>query len=496
MRHRITTFGYRRWLITGLGIGQALGLRTKVAIGVAIMLVSFATKSLQAVDLAPVMYTADQPFGGLTQTYDLRAVSILEGQGILGPYDVNRSRTVWLAQAPGYSIFLSAVYRFSGRHFLRVQLIQNLVNSLSPILLFVIAGLVVSWRVGSASGLLAGISHHLSHISNFILPDSITALPLLAAILMLALAYRRRSDSWLLWAGAGLMLGGAAWLRSQLMLSGLFLAGVMIVIAVRRRRMLKQAALLAFTTILAIAPITVRNYLVYGAFVPINIGLGVVLWEGIADASGDRFGAVAKDDQVAIQEAALYDNPRYAGSWSTPDGIERDRDRVAKSLEIIRCHPIWYAGVMLRRIRGMLKYSADAPLVFKFSEVSSRRRMLPLKPEWESLATDESSLEVGRTVFWFRPIIRSLQRLVKEPMLYLILVGAGIIGAASFRRALFLGMTPLYYFLFQSFMHTEFRYTLPMQYFMFVFAAVLWVLAISGSRKGLVLLWRRFHLAT
>jgi hypothetical protein len=34
---------------------------------------------------------------------------------------------------------------------------------------------------------------------------------------------------------------------------------------------------------------------------------------------------------------------------------------------------------------------------------------------------------------------------------------------------------PLYSFIFQSVLHTEFRYTLPMQYFLFVFAAVAWV---------------------
>jgi len=45
---------------------------------------------------------------------------------------------------------------------------------------------------------------------------------------------------------------------------------------------------------------------------------------------------------------------------------------------------------------------------------------------------------------------------------------------------LFLSIVPLYYFLFQSAMHTEFRYTLPMQYFMFVFAATVWVLICVG----------------
>ena len=458
--------------------------RTRVIVAVSIFVVSFSIRSLQAVDLSPMMYTSEQPFGGLSLTYDQRASSILEGEGILGPYDIEPSRTVWLAQAPGYSIYLSWVYRIAGRGFLKVQFVQNALNSLSPILIFLIAGSMLSWRVGVISGMLAAIEHHLSHISNFILPDSISALPLLAAIYLLVIATRLRHNSYWVWAAAGVLLGSSAWFRSQTMLLAPFAAVVLVAIAVRRLPALKRAALLPLTCILVIAPITIRNYLVYGEFVPINIGLGIVLWAGIADASGDRFGAVALDVDSAAQDAVLYNNPRYAGSWSTPDGIIRDRDRVRKSMDIILHHPVWYAGVMLKRMRDMVKYSAHAPLIYKISQTRALERTLPVKREWESLAGDDSSLTYGRAIFWTRPVLRALQRLIKEPMSYSILVGGLILLMASWRRALFLGIVPLYYFLFQSFTHTEFRYTLPMQYFVFVFAAIVWVVVLSWCRAG------------
>jgi hypothetical protein len=63
----------------------------------------------------------------------------------------------------------------------------------------------------------------------------------------------------------------------------------------------------------------------------------------------------------------------------------------------------------------------------------------------------------------------------------------------SRRRAWFLLIVPLYYFLFQGFFHTEFRYTLPMQYFVFTFAAVSWVLAITLLLRGLHKVFRRFR---
>jgi hypothetical protein len=237
---------------------------------------------------------------------------------------------------------------------------------------------------------------------------------------------------------------------------------------------------MATISILAIAPITIRNYVVYGAFIPVQVGTGLNLWEGIADASGDRFGAVrpvSKDTEVADQEAEMYNDPRYAGSWTTPDGIMRDRDRTKRSLHVILHHPIWYAGVMLGRCGEMLKYSAQAPLVLTLSQSKSQQRSLPIKRAWKEIASeDDSSLAAGRSIFWLRPVIRALQRITKETMLVFIILGAMILFAASWRRALFISIVPLYYFLFQSAMHTEFRYTLPMQYFVFVFAAIVWVL--------------------
>ena len=476
-------YRFRRRIVCALGTRTSMRTRTKLAFALLIFLLSYATKSLQAVDLAPAMYTTDQPMGGLTETYDQRAASILEGEGLLGPYYIKPSKTVWIAQAPGYSIFLSAVYLAFGRDFYKVQLAQNAVNSLSPVLIFLIAGVIVSWPVGVVSGLLAAISHHLGHISNFILPDSLSALPVLAGMLLLALAGRfggRRLKSYLFYGAAGVMFGLSSWLRSQTMLLAPFAGFILALAASRRLPQVKRAALMAAVTALVIAPVTIRNYIIYGEFVPINIGVGIVLWEGIADASGDRFGAVAKDDEVARQEAVLYNNPRYAGTWSSPDGIQRDHDRVNKSLDIIRRHPVWYAGVMIGRMREMVKYSAHAPLVYKISEAKSRQRTAPIKPGWEAMVTDGSSLAIGESLFWMRPAVRAAQRIVKEAMLLFVFAGAAVLFAASWRRALFLSIVPMYYFLFQSFMHTEFRYTLPMQYFLFVFAALTWVLVGAG----------------
>src|SRR5262249_1379302 len=313
----------RRWTVVALATRQTSSARTKLFLPASVFALAFLVRSLHAVDLAPLMYTTEQPFSGLTEGYDLRAVSILKGEGLLGPYDIDPSDTKWLTQGPGYSIFLSGVYSVLGRDFFRAQLIQNVINSFSAVLILLIAASLISLRVGVASGVLAALSHHLAYMSNFILPDAMHALPVLAAIYCLVIARRSRHSYWLC-AAAGLWIGLATWLRSQTILLGLFLGVMLALTNSLRGSVSKRGALMALISLLAIAPITIRNYVVYRAFIPTQLGTGLNLWEGIADASGDRFGAVKKDTEVATQEAVLYNDPRYAGSWTTPDGIKRD----------------------------------------------------------------------------------------------------------------------------------------------------------------------------
>lgn len=450
-----------------------------------IFVTSLAIKSLHAVDFAPLMYTNQQPGLGMTNEYDSRAASIAGGHGCLMPDNLKPSDTDFLAYPPGYSIFLAAIYSVLGRSYFKVQLVQNLINSLSPVLIFLITGELVAWSVGSTAGFLAAVSHHLSYYSNFILPDALCALPVLAAVYLLLKAIQGSPGSYWLAALAGIMLGLSVWLRPNSMLMGPFLVVTVGASSAQRWGAVKLTTVTALISFLTVAPITVRNYLIYHEFVPVTNHLGVVLLEGIGEASGTRFGAVATDDEVAEQEAVLYGDQRYGGSWAAPDGIKRDRDRTKRSMDIILHHPIWYAGVMIDRCRDMLKYSAHAPLVFTISQANSRQRTTPIERQWRDIDQDWSSLVVGEKIFWMRPVVRGFQRVAKEAMLGFIIIGGMIMFVASWRRALLVSIVPLYYFLFQSAMHTEFRYTLPMQYFVFVFAAIVWVLIGSSISTGL-----------
>ena len=495
------TFTFRRWLSRTLATRQQLSNRSKLIFGFMIFLTSFSVKSLQAVDLEPAMYTADQPGGVMSSALDERAASIVAGQGILMPAISDPSDTSLLAHAPGYPIVLSAIYAVTGRSYFNVQLIQNLINSVSPVLMFLIAGNLISWRVGIASGFLTGISHHLSYYSNLVLSDSLCALPILAAIYVLVRAgFRGRGSLWT-YALAGSMIGLSAWIRPNPMLMGLALALCLAVIAGWSKRVILSGIVLASASLLTIAPITIRNYLMYGEFVPIRIGIGIVLWQGLGDASGGRFGATT-DDEVIRHEVALYNNDSYGQSWASPDGIKRDRDRVQRSLQVIREHPLWYVGAMFDRMAEMLKDTAHAPLVFRSTDTKLRdavelskaenqtRRQRKNVQDAQVEMIDRSALTIGRSLSWLRPPARALQRITKEVGLYFVLAGLAVLLIGSRRRALVMLIVPLYYLLFQSVMHTEFRYTLAMRYFLLSLAAIMWTIVVTTAvtflRKGVL----------
>ena len=135
---------------------------------------------------------------------------------------------------------------------------------------------------------------------------------------------------------------------------------------------------------------------------------------------------------------------------------------------------------MLHRMKEMVNYTAHAPLIFRLDQPSAPTAAATIRPEWQALSAQASGPVIGKGLFWLRPVARAVQRMTKETMLPMILIGALLGFIAAWRSALFIAIVPLYYFIFQSALHMEFRYTLPMQYFLFVFAAVAWVVVGAG----------------
>ena len=159
---------------------QAGGRLRRAAWLAAVFLLAFLVRSLYALDQAPEMYTKEQTGTRMSQRYFESAMGILAGDGILWPRVRDKERTGLLARPPGYALYMAAVYATVGQSFLAVQLVQNLLTSAACVLLVLATARLASWPAGLAAGLLAALSPPLGYVSALVLPDALSAVPLLA----------------------------------------------------------------------------------------------------------------------------------------------------------------------------------------------------------------------------------------------------------------------------------------------------------------------------
>jgi hypothetical protein len=252
-----------------------------------------------------------------------------------------------LGHPPGYPILLAAMIKTVGESDTFLQFLQITVDSVSVVVLFLISLELFSLSVALVAGLLAALSPQFAYFSVLLLPDSLIVLPILLAVLIVVKT-RERFNWWSLFS-AGVLIGVSCWLRANALFLPLFIGAAAALTTTRGKRVSTAAAVIA-GTIIAIAPITIKNAIVFHSFIPLSLGSGQTLLEGLADYDPNGTLNIPNTDLgLERQEAQWYGRPDYAESLFGDDGIARDRMRVRRGLKTISEHPFWFASVMARR---------------------------------------------------------------------------------------------------------------------------------------------------
>jgi hypothetical protein len=420
---------------------------------VAVGLLATVVRVAYVGDVALTLYTWEQPGVRMALRYTEAASAILNGDGILYPRVwPDPSDTGLLSRPPGYPVFVAAVQWTLGSNYADVLAAQVVLTALLAALMLLLVTRVAGSRAGIVAGVLAAFSPPLAYHAALVTPDALTALLAVVIVFFVCRARDARPRARAVWlVAAGVVSGVATWLRPNFLLLAPLLAVAIPLVFGRRRRARAWPLALAIAAMAVVAPITIRNLRIYGEFVPVSINSGIVLWEGIADAGGQRFGARSRDLEVAAEEAVRFGDPRYAKWWASPDGIRRDRDRAKRTLEVIRAHPGWYAGSVVRRAGDVLASGAEAPLVSPSA---------PRLAE-DSTVVNHLTARAAAALSGARPALRALQRTAAWPAAALTVVGLGLLGALAPRRALLLALVPAYVLLVQSPVHFEPRFALP-----------------------------------
>ncbi|MDT5061167.1 MAG: hypothetical protein QOH63_1626 [Acidobacteriota bacterium] len=291
-----------------------------------------------------------------------------------------------LGHPPGYSILIALVSSLYGESDSALQIIQILADAAAAVLVYLFALALLNTTVATIAGLLVALAPQFTYNSILLLPDSLAALPLLIAVYFLIRAsVRPRLITFIM---SGALIGLSCWLRANALLLAPFMAIIIPIIFERGRRM-RYALALVGGMVLVVAPLTIRNYIAYDHFIPVSLGAGQTMLEGIADYDVDgKLGIPNSDMGIMKQEAEIYQRPDYYGLLFNPDGVERERARLARGFAVIRSHPFWFFGVMVRRGAGMLRLervrliSTDPPVTHSLILANE------MPPAWSSSPAD------------------------------------------------------------------------------------------------------------
>ena len=320
---------------------------------------------------------------GSYRVFDKRANDILDGKGRLYWID-DPSRTDQAQYPPAYPWMVAAIYRVSGnRSAYSVQTVQAVFDSVLSIVL--ITGLAVTaygWPTAMAASVFAALSPLLAIVGVAPSSDAPTTWFVIAGLWLLLIAAKRSHVWWAL--ASGIVLGAACWLRVNPLYLCFFWALPLFFFArANRGRRALMAGAVVLGTILMISPIVIRNYLVFPDFTPTGGTIGANLWEGLGETELGRSNGFALGDDLMVErereKSGIPPGVPFEAMW--PDGIKRERERTRESLGFIKQHPVWYAGVMLHRMWGMLKI-AGQPLPYYGTSginVTSRKCLSPAR---------------------------------------------------------------------------------------------------------------------
>jgi len=394
--------------------------------------------------------------------FDQQARDIIDGHQHLFVID-DPSRTDLVQYPPAYPAIVALIYKLTGNHSAySVQIVQWFADLLLSFL--VILGIAVTafdWRVGVATSFLLALSPLFAMYSAYPSADAPATWLVLGGNWLLLIA-AKRSNVWFA-LSAGAVLGVACWFRvNPLYLCVFWAIAIFLFVRTPRKRRVLLGATVAAGTLLVISPIVLRNYLAFPDFTPTGGTIGINLWEGLGETDlGRRNGFVFGDQKMLEIERTRMGLPEGAvlkAQW--PDGIHRDKERTRQSLSFIKQHPVWYAGVMVRRMWAMLKV-AGAPLPYYGSSGFNVTSKKCLPQNWQ-----------GGVLAVYVNALGMLQSVVRYLLLLLIVLGVYFAVRSDLMITGILLTTVFYYLVPGTAAHPEFRYMLPMHALLLVFGGV------------------------
>ena len=315
---------------------------------------------LRVLYLQEILSAPDFAFPVMDAAYkDAWAKSMLTGRWPIesGQPDPGLSTSPYL-RPPGYSLFLAAVYLLTGTSYLAVRLVQMALGLASAVLMYTLGRALFGRAIGAVGAAFMVTYWILIFFEGELSEPSLIVFILLAMINLMRLWPHMPESRHFLW--PGVCLGMLILLRPEtgLLAPFLLLWGWWVTRGkASTGRRAAQLALFTAATAALILPVTARNYIVSGEFVPICTIGGLNLYAGNnPDANGsfpnldysELFGVSTTLSHHNFQEL-LFAHRRNTGN---PELGHADLERffVSEALAYMRENPGHILQLAMRKV--------------------------------------------------------------------------------------------------------------------------------------------------
>jgi len=280
--------------------------------------------------------------------YDNIARNLVQGNGYLEALGVPPEKDNSIIRVgPGYEIFLAAIYYIFGHHYEAVWIIQGLISALSALLIFLITKEVFGTRwnflIGLTAAVLIGFSPDLITMQGMLMTETLGVFFIALTSYLFCRYYNAVEKSLPSVFLLGLSLGAAILVRTP---TAFLLFPIAIYFFALRNW--KHFLLMSIAIAALFLPWTVRNYQIYGVFLPTNAAAGFNL------LTGNHPGASGEQGDFSVLD-------RYPPELS---GVQVNKEATRDAVKFILANPLEFLKLTIYRIS--IYFSFARPTGFWF----------------------------------------------------------------------------------------------------------------------------------
>lgn len=207
--------------------------------------------------------------------FDTTAQNVVQGHGFSR---IPNSSVPMIRRVPLYPLFLALIYRTWGHSFGAVRALQILLVALTALIGYLMARMIFKGKFAFLSFFLIGFWPPLIVFSTRIMSEVLNTFLLSLSILCLVMLLHRRSI--ILAFASGLFIGITTLCKATTALFPFFVFLFLILVYRSKKQALCHGLILILAAAIAISPWTIRNYLQFKSFIPVQLGVSPGFWVG------------------------------------------------------------------------------------------------------------------------------------------------------------------------------------------------------------------------